>query len=256
MATSMPWIKIYTEMLDDHKMRRLETRVKWRFVELLLLAGECDSEGYIVNGDDPLTLEDIAWRVRSTVEEIQEDIEQLIHAGLIEVETDGAILIINFSSRQGRSQAQKREMWRERQKKSRKKAGDSQDETESVTGESPVTDRGVTPLEERREEERRGESEKITNDFETMRGTLQESLGLLSAPSERDIQAIKEMIQIGATKEDINGAIEFFKSNAKVARSPAHILESVKYQVRKRCQKTQDISIDEQLELAGYTPVA
>lgn len=39
------WIKLYHEILDDHKMGRLPDRLWRRVIELILLAGEQDDEG-------------------------------------------------------------------------------------------------------------------------------------------------------------------------------------------------------------------
>jgi len=256
MTTSMPWVKIYTEILDDPKIARLGIQTKWRFIELLLVAGECDSEGYIVNGDEPLTIEDIAWRLRTTPEELQPDIDALLGIGIIDIEDDGALLIVNFSQRQGRSQAQKREQWRVRQQKSREsRARDSQEQEEIVTGDTNVTPELVTPLEERRVEESRGESAR--DNFSEMQYILEECIGSPIAPQPREVEAINELLSIGATRQDVVGALEFFRDNGKVARGAAHILNSVKYQVQKRTQGNHksepELSLEDQLRASGYT---
>jgi hypothetical protein len=41
----MLWIKLYTDMLDDTKLHKLPETLKWRFVQLLLLAGAVRRRG-------------------------------------------------------------------------------------------------------------------------------------------------------------------------------------------------------------------
>lgn len=139
----MPWVKIYTEMLDDIKIANLEDEQKWRFVQLILLAGECDAGGSFVTGDSPMTHAQIAWRLRCDKSVIENDIEKMIEIGLMI--DDGLLTIAKFRERQGPTQAEKRQKWAERQQNKRQKA--------IVTHESRVTKKRVTLKEEEEEEE-------------------------------------------------------------------------------------------------------
>jgi len=154
-SSSMPWVKLYTEMLNDPKLFILPDLAKLRFIQLILLAGECDAEGYLVSGDTPLSLQYIAHRLVVDIGKLQDEIDMLLDAGLIEMD-DGAYCVVNFSKRQGRSQEEKRILWRERQQKSR--ANRDAQVTEptpenNVTPVSLVTHAPVTLPEERRGEE-------------------------------------------------------------------------------------------------------
>ena len=152
-SSSMPYIKLYTEMLDDHKLGRLPISAKWHFVALLLLAGECDAEGYLVNGDDPMTLDDIAWRLRD--DSINGNLDLLISEGLL-TEDDGIWLVCNFAKRQGRPQYEKRKAWRERKRRQREQEGKDElpdENLEDVTGESRGTLENVTGTEKEKEKE-------------------------------------------------------------------------------------------------------
>ena len=102
---SMPWIKLYTEMLDDPKLGRLDAATKWHFVSLCLLAGECDSNGYLVNGKAALTVGDIAWRMRESPETMMASMEALHDVGVLRCEDDGTWYVVNFEKRQGRPQS-------------------------------------------------------------------------------------------------------------------------------------------------------
>jgi len=159
MSSSMPWVKLYTELLDDTKIGKLPDIAKLRFIQLLLLAGECDADGYLLNGDAALTVDEIAWRLRVDAKILSEDIGLLQNAGMVACE-EGAFVIRNFIKRQGRSQEEKREQWRDRQRKKR-----SSSQPDSVTDESRVTH---APREDKsREEEIESREEKISDSGES-----------------------------------------------------------------------------------------
>ena len=151
--SGMPWVKLYTEMLDDVKLVRLTDQQKWRFVQLILLAAECDAGGALVTGDSQMTTIDIAWRLRCDEVSLSQDIAVLTRAGLL-FDDGGMLIISKFVDRQGPTQANKREQWRKRQQARR----DRIKLALNVTHDSPVTTSNVTGGEKSREEE-----EKISN---------------------------------------------------------------------------------------------
>jgi hypothetical protein len=167
MSSEMPWMKWYTESLDDPKFGRLTDQQKWRFVEACTIAAECDKSGAIIGGDKALTLEDIAWRIRSTVEHIRPDYEMLISLGMILVE-NGVYTIKNFEKRQGRPWHEKREMWAKNKREQRSES-DQDTSSESPRGQKEDTSETPRPrgeerrLEEIREEERRGTTPPASN---------------------------------------------------------------------------------------------
>ena len=150
--SSMPWVKLYTDFLDDRKTGRLPDILKLRFIQLILVAGECDAEGYLIDSAGPMTIDDIAWRLRIDEEGLKNEIAELTRAGLLGEDDDtGALLILNFAKRQGRSQSVKREQWRKAQDKKR-----SQDDEEEESHTPVIHDNDMTHTpreEERREEE-------------------------------------------------------------------------------------------------------
>ena len=139
----MPWVKIYTEMLDDVKIASLEDAQKWRFIQLILLAGECDAGGSFVTGESRMTHAQLSWRLRCDTKTIESDIEKLVEIGLLI--DDGLLTIAKFRERQGPTQTEKRQKWAERQQNKRQKA--------IVTHESRVTSKRVTLKEEEEEED-------------------------------------------------------------------------------------------------------
>lgn len=148
----MPWVKVYVDILDDIKVAELEESQKWRFVQLILLAAECDADGALVTGDSPMSHKQIAWRLRCDAQTVQNDIKKMLGIGLLESDDD-ILVVSKFSERQGPTQAEKRKQWRDRQQKRRERAK----KKKPVTGESPVTPTGVTLKEEEEELKNREE---------------------------------------------------------------------------------------------------
>ena len=146
MPGGMPWVKIYTEMLDDPKVARLPDGAMWRFIQLILVAAECDAGGAFVVGDKEMTIEDIAWRLRMDKDILEADIKLLLTAGILD--KDGKIIEIpKFAERQGPTQKEKRATWKDRQQKRR----------ERVTRDTPVSHALEKRREDKEEEEDKGE---------------------------------------------------------------------------------------------------
>ena len=142
-SSSMPWVKLYTEMLDDPKIGRLSPALRWRFIELILIAGECDADGYLIG----MSLQDIAWRLRTSDEELQKNLDLLAAVGLIQLDGD-TWLVINFAKRQGRPQSVKRQQWHEAQNRRRDARDDSQDDFREYSdkgGNTVINDTDLTP---------------------------------------------------------------------------------------------------------------
>jgi len=163
----MPWIKLYTEILDEPKLGRLSDALKWRFVQLCLLAGECDAEGYLVSGTEAMPEDDIAWRLRLDVNELQKSLAELEGVGLVELDRDGDIWFVkNFSKRQGRSQSEKRKAWRERKQRQRDNETDVTEESRVTPG--PRVEQSRTEGEQSREE---AEAERDINPADPQRSS-------------------------------------------------------------------------------------
>lgn len=161
--SSMPWIKLYTEMLYDPKIGRLPDSIKWRFVSLLLLAGECDQDGALMTGDTPMTIDDIAWKMRVTREQCVTELESLVSSGLMVLDED-LYYLPKFSARQGRPQSEKRAEWRNRQAKRRESQGKS-DVTRDKNNVTPMSRDGHAPrVEESREEKSKSKKKIISAD--------------------------------------------------------------------------------------------
>lgn len=128
------WLKLYYEILDDPKLAMLRPATKWRFVECLLVAGECDDNGFIP--DTP----QLAWRIRADAEQLETDLLELVKAGLLQ-KADGRWFVVKFAERQAPvSDAERMRRFRERQQKAEYYADDTQP---LPNGYVPVTNRNA-----------------------------------------------------------------------------------------------------------------
>ena len=87
------WIKLYLEILDDIEFGELPEFIKWRAIELFLVAGE--------NGDDGLlpSVKRLAWRLRLDEVKITETLSALTQVGVVH-ETPEGWVVTHFIKRQ------------------------------------------------------------------------------------------------------------------------------------------------------------
>jgi len=118
--SSMPWVKIYTDFLDDPKIGQLSDPIKLRFIQIILIAGECDADGALVIADKAMTQAEVSWRLRVDRAQLATEMSALRDAGVL-MEVEGVWSVVNFAKRQGRSQSERREKWRKWQQAHRAK---------------------------------------------------------------------------------------------------------------------------------------
>ena len=148
---AMPWVKLHTSYLDDSRFARLDDGQKFRFFQLLMLAGKLDAGGYFTEHGQELTEEEIAWKLRLQAELLRTDLHALSKAGLTHKNGRGWC-IPDFEEEQGPTQAIKRAAWKERQKKHR-------EGHVIVTRDKLVTNPLFTPLESESESESESDKE-------------------------------------------------------------------------------------------------
>lgn len=86
------WFRAYSEALDDPKVQRLHPNLFKAWFNLLCLA--CEGNGHLPSDDD------IAFRLRISVQDAKQHVDELILAGLIDLETSGARKPHNWETRQ------------------------------------------------------------------------------------------------------------------------------------------------------------
>lgn len=118
--TVKTWIKLYTEILSDPKMGRMNDKLFRRTIELFLLAGKEDNDGELPKPDD------IAWSLHISEKEVKNILKELAKVGIVTLgsDIDGSekYLISNFASRQNsafdRSEINRRYYEKSKSKKS------------------------------------------------------------------------------------------------------------------------------------------
>jgi DnaD/phage-associated family protein len=90
------WLKLYHEILDDRKVAKLSTHLRWRMVECFLLAGVENKDGRLP------AIEDAAFLARTDEKQLIEDWADLIKAGILEFDDDDPdyYVVKNFAKRQ------------------------------------------------------------------------------------------------------------------------------------------------------------
>lgn len=153
------WIKLYHEILDDPKMGRLEDRLYRRTIELFLLAGELDQDGYLP------TVRDIAWRLRIDEEQLETEMIELQKVGILSVQ-GGRWLVTKFAERQ--APMEKAEYMR-RLREERQREQYYQPRYQPVTGSHAESD---TDTDKDKESEEEGATAAIFKEFESGIGIL------------------------------------------------------------------------------------
>lgn len=82
----MKWFRIYSEMLNDLKVQRLEPEVFKHWVNLLCVASEAKERGHL-----PYDIEQIAFKLRISPQKATEVVGVLKQAGLLDQTDDGLI---------------------------------------------------------------------------------------------------------------------------------------------------------------------
>jgi hypothetical protein len=116
----LPWIKLHIDIIANPKLYQLNESRRWRFVQLLALAGECNADGYLVIAGVPLTPHYLGWRLLVDSKVILRDLKALSRQGLVvQDETTGAWMIPGFAGRQARQGEGARDYWREQKRRLR-----------------------------------------------------------------------------------------------------------------------------------------
>ena len=108
------WLKLYTEILDDKKVAKLNDCHFRIFVMCLLYAKELDQDGQLPPA------EDIAWRTRRSKEQITSALLAMEKVEIVK-KTEHGWHIVNFAKRQAISESAERvRRFREREKEKKK----------------------------------------------------------------------------------------------------------------------------------------
>jgi len=144
MTKRLPWLRLYTRMVDDDKLKLLAFEDRWHFVALLCLKGE----GLLDKADTPsLLMRKVAVKLGLDVRSLEEVARRLAEVGLIEQETLQPVkwAVLQMQSDVDTTAAVRKQRQRERQKASKAASGnDVTQGHEDGTDASRVTGTNVT----------------------------------------------------------------------------------------------------------------
>lgn len=228
MKKPMPWFRFYTEVLDDPKVQRLPPHLFKTWVNLLCLAGATD-------GVFP-TIDDISFRLRMSTHDVEQQLDELILAGLIDIKPDGKLTPHNWSSRQFVSDNST-----ERVRKHRKqKAETSRNEDETLH---------ETPPEPEPNPETESETENLTSEQDAAREKRQATTsfarvglgkgGEVSVEARRSVATklgIGDADPLVAIYHDWSGSKTAIDPDALFASQAAKFYRAAEPEVREACQ--------------------
>lgn len=136
--SNLPWFRMYTEAVDDEKLRLLAFEDRWHFVALLCLKGQG-----VLDSNDALMMRKVAVKMGLDIRSLEEVARRLAEVGLIDQDT---LEPVKWGERQFRSDSSTERVraYRERMKQGVKRDGNvtvtAQDtDTDTDTEENPLT---------------------------------------------------------------------------------------------------------------------
>ena len=125
----MPWLKLYTEIMDDPKLATWSGDQFRVFIMLLCLAREAEEPGFI-----PMTPAEISWRIRRPIEEVESTLELCQQGDRPIIETvEGGYMMLKFMARQYDNPSDTPDETRKRKQRQRDKEKVSRGCHEDVT---------------------------------------------------------------------------------------------------------------------------
>lgn len=146
---TMPWFRVYHELLDDEKLRLLACEDRWHFIALLC----CKAKGILDEGGTLLKRK-VAVKLGLSTGELDEVARRLSEVDLIDKDS---LQPLAWDERQARSDkdetnAQRQQRYRDSRKIVAKNAREQKDAAE-VTDSNALRNGAVTGIEEEEEEE-------------------------------------------------------------------------------------------------------
>ena len=102
---AMPWLRLYTELPTDRKIRRLSIEHRWLWICVLCEARRSPVEGWLlVSEREPLTVDDLADVSTLKPKVVQAGLNKFLELGMLEKDEEiGAFRVEAWSARQRQS---------------------------------------------------------------------------------------------------------------------------------------------------------
>lgn len=224
------WIKLYHEMLDDPKVGRLTDGQFRMMINLFLLAGDYDQNGYLPSMDD------ICWRLRNPAN-FEKDFQTLIEIGIIEIKDD-APCVKNFQKRQGAmSETERSQRYREKLHKKEYYATEMQRKcNDSFTDVDVDEEVDVDKDRDIEVDEIKTKNNDDNRLMELLLSTFATETGI-TTKSQSDIEALNRLVTAKATKKDLIGGIQYMQSNGYPIIGIKSVLNPTIVEMSKRTAK-------------------
>lgn len=138
----LPWFRLYTETIDDEKLRLLAFEDRWHFIAILCLKGQG-----ILDEKGPLLMRKVAVKMGVDLRTLEEILRRLDEVGLVDEKT---LEPVNWGERQYRSDSSTARVsaYRERMKQNMKRYGNV-----TVTAQDTDTDKDKEKNKEKKKDE-------------------------------------------------------------------------------------------------------
>lgn len=126
------WLRLYTDIKSDRKLRRLPPAQRWLWVVIMTIAKESPREGWLLLTEGvPVTVEDLTDDAAVSVDEVKSGLKAFIDQRMIE-KIDGVYHLVNWNKRQFISDSST-----ERSRKHRQKIATLQERCNDVSATPP-----------------------------------------------------------------------------------------------------------------------
>ena len=122
-----PWIKVYSDCLEDPTLRTLSHDQFGFYIRLIVLAFRSDAEGALIKRESgkPLLISEIALLLRTDEKKTIEQLERLKTSDLLRKEKNNTWMITRYLEEQI-NQEEKRNLWRTNKAAQRAKYSNSE----------------------------------------------------------------------------------------------------------------------------------
>lgn len=221
------WLKLFTDLIDEPGFMQLTDKAKAVYFEVYILAGRSDAGGLITSSDKPASIDQLAWLLRRTANELPGVLDELQSAGLVDLQ-GGQVTVCRFGTEQGPSQDEKRAQWREWQRESRARAkGEKLPDEPSADADADTNESDADEHEKQTEKEKKQTEQDLktqTKRVRQMSGESQDGVrtdinsdlvlsvwhdmtGLEFKPGDKFDAMIKDWQSAGVTVQNVRDAI-------------------------------------------------
>src|SRR5690554_3675548 len=128
---SYPWLRLYTDITWDRKLRRHPPAYRWVWIGILCLARRSPKPGYLLlSRNVPVTFQDVSDETAVTLHETEEAIKIFLKQNMLD-EEDGLLKVTNWDKRQFTSDYSTQRVRKYREKKRKGNVSETPPDTDT-----------------------------------------------------------------------------------------------------------------------------